>query len=739
MLPAMHRSPALLLPVAFILIWFTSLSPSAVQAERTDPVLVPFLVHDVHVAVPATAQLLVASREAAGEPIELLELEVSSVDGVLERLALSGDLIGDPEYVEMSVLRELMPEKLSHRHDTTRYFADEDAETLAGEQAREGLARFEALVSDLGSRYESSPRRPFTELNHILPYDQLFDGSEFPGAEARVIWTVTWRHPGGAPRKSSVSKLVTWRGPRLGLPGTLPQGGGYTLHRGDMHVHTCHGEALGACSPSANCTAESFQVSGSFSLAELKSQYQVLGLDWFTATDHSYCINDDNEYNVIAAEAAAITDSSFVCLPDTEVSSDEEGTQEGSDLADALCLGFTSANHMGAHGLSSRIPGGGDGLLGFCSDLEDFTTNISKVRDQGGYSVAHHPADSSFGWNSRQATVGLEADGLHGVEIWNGDLQTGQGGNVADWVDWMLDGRILYAYSGSDTHDEAYAFGANHVLVEGPMSESSLESALKAGRLYLSNGPSLVLEVQLGGSVLPMGSRVSLPSPVPAGSVIVRADLDVGSTLAKVTLFRGRVGDSSETVIGQSTNQSGSFSFEVTDNLAGGQTYYRAYVESVGGTLAAYSNPIFLTEGSGDPLIYCVGKENSAGCVPSINSVGLASATGGFGFFLGAEDVRNKQFGILVYAYQPAFKVFDDATLCLGGTLSRTPVQNSGGSASGADCSGQFVFDFNAWIALGNDPGLVAGTTCFAQYWYRDPQVPSTTGLSDAIQFLIYP
>jgi len=75
----------------------------------------------------------------------------------------------------------------------------------------------------------------------------------------------------------------------------------------------------------------------------------------------------------------------------------------------------------------------------------------------------------------------------------------------------------------------------------------------------------------------------------------------------------------------------------------------------------------------------------------------------------------------------------------VGGSLSRTPIQNSGGSSSGADCTGQLQFDFNAWIATGNDPGLVAGTTSFAQYWYRDPQVPSTTGLSDATQFLIYP
>ena len=31
----------------------------------------------------------------------------------------------------------------------------------------------------------------------------------------------------------------------------------------------------------------------------------------------------------------------------------------------------------------------------------------------------------------------------------------------------MLDGRRLYGYSGSDTHDEAFDFGANRAVVDG--------------------------------------------------------------------------------------------------------------------------------------------------------------------------------------------------------------------------------------------------------------------------------
>jgi hypothetical protein len=68
----------------------------------------------------------------------------------------------------------------------------------------------------------------------------------------------------------------------------------------------------------------------------------------------------------------------------------------------------------------------------------------------------------------------------------------------------------------------------------------------------------------------------------------------------------------------------------------------------------------------------------------------------------------------------------------------RTPVQNSGGSAAPAhDCSGTYALDFRAWILSGVDPLLVAGQEVDGQWWSRDPASASTTGLTDAITFVI--
>jgi len=55
------------------------------------------------------------------------------------------------------------------------------------------------------------------------------------------------------------------------------------------------------------------------------------------------------------------------------------------------------------------------------------------------------------------------------------------------------------------------------------------------------------------------------------------------------------------------------------------------------------------------------------------------------------------------------------------------------------DCSGSYALDFNAWIGRGADPQLVGGAQVWGQFWSRDPQSPSGTGLSDAITFTICP
>ena len=108
-----------------------------------------------------------------------------------------------------------------------------------------------------------------------------------------------------------------------------------------------------------------------------------------------------------------------------------------------------------------------------------------------------------------------------------------------------------------------------------------------------------------------------------------------------------------------------------------------------------------------------------------------------------AEAVPNQVFGLLFYGQGGAAAApFQGGTLCVAGSLTRTPGQNSLGSPPPtSDCSGAFAFDFNSWVSSGSDPSLTAGSPVFCQYWFRDPGFapPNTSALSAGLAFLVCP
>ncbi|MEW6074270.1 MAG: hypothetical protein AB1726_16960 [Planctomycetota bacterium] len=579
-------------------------------ADPAAPVLVPFVVGAARALPVVGARLLVCNASAAAEPLLVEELTVAANGVVLDSLPIGASLASDPRYAALNALVERMPEEIAHLRRPRR-FAAPDAPAFAEDEITARWAEIDARAAALRADYLDPRRRPFVEVPFPLPLDQVFAPEDAPGTDREIELAVRWRRGARAGTTVAVHSIALLP-PLPPAPPTLPFSlGEVTLHAGDLHVHSCHGEAVNACAPSTDCAAESFQTSGSFTYAELKTQYQALGLDWFTATDHSYCINSDAEYQAIAGETAALTDGAFLVLPDIELSSEEEGPQSGSDLADLLCLLGPAQNHMGAHGISARKEGGDDGFLGFCNGLfsdalDGFLANAARIRAEGGYPIINHPSASSFAWNSTASTLGLEANQMHGVEIWNGAAVSGQGGDVASWVGALLGGRILYAYAGSDTHDAAFAFGANHaVFVNEPFDAGHLEAVLERGRAFVSNGPVLILEVELAGQSLLLGTIQAMSPSQPAAPLAVRAHYDFGASSSTITVFRGRAGDGAETVVATSPPLTGAGVFECADTLdPTAPTHYRAYSEAAGGGTVAYTNPVFFRPGSGAYVPY---------------------------------------------------------------------------------------------------------------------------------------
>jgi hypothetical protein len=185
----------------------------------------------------------------------------------------------------------------------------------------------------------------------------------------------------------------------------------------------------------------------------------------------------------------------------------------------------------------------------------------------------------------------------------------------------------------------------------------------------------------------------------------------------------------------------------------------RSAAEGLGGLLAALpdidldGHPEFLTQNlpssSSDVRILlvttgtaagtstCTAKTDSIGCQPAIGAVGTPSLSGADDFHVTCAQVQNNKAGLLFWGRLPASASFGGGTLCITAPVIRTPVQSSGGSPSGANCSGAFDHHFsNAYMQL---KGVEPGSWMQAQYWSRDPgfQAPNNISLSNAWTWIV--
>jgi hypothetical protein len=156
-----------------------------------------------------------------------------------------------------------------------------------------------------------------------------------------------------------------------------------------------------------------------------------------------------------------------------------------------------------------------------------------------------------------------------------------------------------------------------------------------------------------------------------------------------------------------------------------------------GGAFLDMDDLVYESGCTGNRMVYCTSKVNSAGCTPSIGSTGIPSATAGSGFVISTVNELDNRNGLYFYSKTGSNNSpFQGGFLCALAPLIRTPVQNSGGTPP---CGGMYSIDFNAYIASGVDPALVSGQQVWMQTWSRDPASPSTTNLSDALTFVICP
>ncbi len=147
----------------------------------------------------------------------------------------------------------------------------------------------------------------------------------------------------------------------------------------------------------------------------------------------------------------------------------------------------------------------------------------------------------------------------------------------------------------------------------------------------------------------------------------------------------------------------------------------------------AHFGPIFANANS--VATYCTGKTNSLGCVPSISTNGLQPSRSAGNFAVTCSNVISQKNGLLFFGFASVAAPFQGGTLCVASPTIRTASQNSGGTPAGNDCTGSYSYTFST--ADMNLFGLDPGEVVYGQYWMRDPQSPSTTGLSNAVRFTV--
>jgi len=145
------------------------------------------------------------------------------------------------------------------------------------------------------------------------------------------------------------------------------------------------------------------------------------------------------------------------------------------------------------------------------------------------------------------------------------------------------------------------------------------------------------------------------------------------------------------------------------------------------------------SDNGGAPSVYCTAKLNSLGCAPTVDFSGYASVSDVDAFRITCTKVISNRQGLFYYGYAATATPFQGGTKCVATPTLRMPIQNSLGNPAPDDCSGSYAVDMNARIQSGIDAMLVVGVNVYGQFWMRDPQSPSTTGLSDAIQFRVAP
>ncbi|MCE9595850.1 MAG: hypothetical protein K8S98_16805 [Planctomycetes bacterium] len=382
----------------------------------------------------------------------------------------------------------------------------------------------------------------------------------------------------------------------------------------------------------------------------------------------------------------------------------------------------------------------------FVHDRQTATTVRVSVTSSGGEATGASE-DAALSADGRFVVfTGYSDDLVPGDTNGNGDvflhdLQTGatnrvsvgtggtQGNFESRAATISADGTLVAFQSVAVTLVAGDTNGFNDVFVRDVQAGTTTRVSVSSSNAQ-ANAPSIAPVLSSSGGCVVFSSYATnlvFPDANGAADVFVR-DLQTGTTTRVSVDSGGNAGNGDSTPGGVSDDQRFVTFMSFSTNLVPpGQNFGPTSFVHDRAPLAC---PAVAT--------YCVSKQNSQNCLALVSTTGACSASAASGFSIRADLVVPNKSGLFFYSTVGATETaFQAGFLCVKPPIKRTFVQNSGGSAQ--LCSGVFTIDFNAYIASGVDPALVAGAQFWGQFWHRDPLSASHTGLTHAVTTVICP
>jgi hypothetical protein len=338
-----------------------------------------------------------------------------------------------------------------------------------------------------------------------------------------------------------------------------------------------------------------------------------MGLDWISATDHSYDLdNQEGNYSksdpgffkwFMMREKSRMLGNSIAVIPGEEVT----------------CMSKNGSNcHLLSIDSEKFIPGSGDsGEKGFNKKSEkSIGEAVNICIEWGGLPCAAHPLEyvplleriilGRGKWTERD----FNNPGLQSIQFYNGCRDSGFNDGMNLWIRMLLNGRRLYAFGGNDSHGDFNSvrkmgipfititeshenvLGRVRTIVRAESGTAGhIVEGLKKGEAVVTDGPFIDLRAYCGSDIVHPGGEVVFEKTFLETDFVSSEEF---GALSVMKILGGVKNDKKEKLLFIEHPKEKIYSFSIKNNIdCKGLLYIRAECRTDAGGFC-FTNPVWV-------------------------------------------------------------------------------------------------------------------------------------------------